>query len=302
MNREAVALLGLGLMGTGMARNLLRAGHPLSVYNRSRRKAEVLEAEGARVAATPREAAEGAEVVISIVADDEASRQVWLGENGALAGLASGGLGIESSTLTVEWVRELAGAAAERGVELLDAPVTGSKLQAAGGELLFLVGGSEAGLQRARAVLEVLGRDIVHLGPSGSGTLMKLINNFTCGVQAAALAEAAAAIEAGGLDSEVALRLLVEGAPGSPLVGRLAGRMASREYEPHFALSLMVKDLDYARAEIGRLGVPMRTVVGARQVFIDAVEAGHGDLDVAAIVEPLRAVLPARGEGTAGQA
>src|SRR4029077_7948135 len=151
---------------------------------------------GAFVAASPREAASRADIIISIVGDDLASRAVWLGENGALAGAARNSVLVESSTLTVAWVKELAVAAAQRGCELLDAPVTGTKPHAASGELLFLVGGSASALATARPVLSVLSRDIVHLGPTGGGALLKLINNFMAGVQAASFAEAVSLIEA----------------------------------------------------------------------------------------------------------
>jgi len=130
-----------------------------------------------------------------MVADDNASRSMWLGELGALVGAARGTLLIESSTLAVGWVKELAAAAEARGCELLDAPVTGSKIHAPSGELSFLVGGSAAALEKARPVLAVMSRAIHHLGPTGSGALLKLINNFLCGVQAASLAEALAVIE-----------------------------------------------------------------------------------------------------------
>jgi 3-hydroxyisobutyrate dehydrogenase len=284
-----IALLGLGLMGSGMARTLLAAGYPLAVYNRSPAKAELLSEQGARVALTPSEAAEGAEIVISMVADDSASREVWLGENGALDSAQPDCLLIESSTLTTGWVRELAGAAAARGLELLDAPVTGSRDQAASGELLFLVGGSREGVERARPVLEAMGRGVIHMGPGGSGALIKLVNNFLCGVQAASLAEALGVIEASGLDVEQALGILTAGAPGSPLVRALAGRMAGRNYEPpHFALQLMVKDLTYSGAEGEIHGLPLQTGAAARNVFQRAVDRGYGERDIAAVVEPFR--------------
>jgi 3-hydroxyisobutyrate dehydrogenase len=189
-----VALSGLGLMGAGMAANLLRAGYPLTLYNRSREKASPFLEQGARVADTPRESAADADVILSMVADDAASRGVWLGEDGALAGAPGGALCIESSTLSVGWVRELGAAAAERGPDFLDAPVTGSRTQAAAGELLFLVGGSATALQRATPVLTAMGRGVVHVGAAGSGALLKLVNNFLCGVQAASLAEALALV------------------------------------------------------------------------------------------------------------
>src|SRR6266508_2922425 len=136
-----VAFLGLGIMGGGMAQNLLKAGFPLTVYNRTRAKADPLAALGARVAGTPREAAANADIVIAMVGDDMASRAVWLGADGALAGARAGAVLVECSTLSLEWVRELAGLASERKLDFLDSPVTGSKDAAAAGELKLMVGG-----------------------------------------------------------------------------------------------------------------------------------------------------------------
>jgi len=160
-----VAVLGLGLMGYGMANNLLRAGFPLTVYNRSRDKAAPLAAAGATVAETPRQAAEGADVVVSMVADDTASRAVWLGETGALAGARDGALLIECSTLSTAWVRELAGLASAKGCPLLDAPVTGSQPQAEAGELGFFVGGDAEALRQVEPVLKAMGQRINHHVP-----------------------------------------------------------------------------------------------------------------------------------------
>lgn len=283
-----VAVLGLGLMGAGMSRNLLAAGMEVSVYNRSPERAAPLGEAGARVALNPREAAEGADVIISMVADDNATRSVWMGPDGALAGAPAGAILVESSTTTVDWVRELAAAAEEGGFHLLDAPVTGSKVQAEAGELLFLVGGDAEVLERARPVLTAMSRDIVHIGPSGSGALMKLVNNFLCGVQAASLGEAMAFIEKGGLDREKAVDVLLQGAPGSPLVKLLSGRMMRNDFTPNFALQLMMKDLTYAAAEGARNGVKLRTAEAARQVFETAVEAGFGEDDMSAVVRPFR--------------
>src|SRR5262245_7295874 len=173
-----VAFLGLGVMGGGMARRLADTGFPLAVFNRDRTKANPFAGLGVRVAATPRKAAEGANVIVSMVADDEASRAVWLGPDGALAGAAAGSVCIESSTLTLDWVRELATAAAKRDCEFLDAPVTGTKPHAASGELTFLVGGPGTTLDKVRSLLAVMSKGIIHLGPVGSGALIKLINNF----------------------------------------------------------------------------------------------------------------------------
>jgi 3-hydroxyisobutyrate dehydrogenase len=287
-SKPRVAILGLGIMGGGMAGRLLGEKFPVAVYNRSRQRAEPFAAQGAKVCATAREAAAGAEVVIAMLADDEASKSVWLGPDGALAGAAPGTILIDSSTVSPGWVRELAAAAAQRGCQLLDAPVTGSKPQAAGGQLLFLVGGPDAALERVRPVLAVLSRAVVHLGPVGSGALMKLINNFVSGVQAVAIAEALALIERTNLDPVTALAVLTDGAPGSPLVKLLSKRMVDRDFSPNFLLKLMAKDLSYAVNEASTRAVPLATAGAALQTMRKAIEAGLGDEDFSAVVELLR--------------
>ncbi len=295
MSKPRVTFFGLGLMGSGMARRLLAAGFPLTVFNRNRDKAAAFAKDGARLATSPRDAAAEADVVISMVADDNASRSVWLGETGALAGAARGTLLIESSTLTVGWVNELAAAATARGAEFLDAPVTGSKVHAASGELNFLVGGSAAALEKARPVLAVMSRSITHVGPAGSGALLKLINNFLCGVQAASLAEALALIETSDLDKAKALEILTNGTPGSPLVKTVAPRMTSRDYTPNFLLALMAKDLTYSLQEGERRGVRLATVGSALEVFKLAMAKGFGEKDFSAVIEMVRS-----GKGKAG--
>jgi 3-hydroxyisobutyrate dehydrogenase len=213
---------------------------------------------------------------------------VWLGEAGALAGLAPGALAIECSTLTVAWVNELARAAGAAGVEFVDAPVTGSKGPAASGELNFLVGGSPAGFGRAEPVLRPMSRSIMHLGPAGSGALVKLVNNFLSGVQVAAFAEALAWLERSGVDRAKALAIITEGAPGSPIVRLMQARMCAPDYAPNFFLRLMAKDLGYALEESDRAGLGLKTAAAALERFREAVAAGHGDKDMAAVVEPLR--------------
>jgi 3-hydroxyisobutyrate dehydrogenase len=288
MTQPRVAFLGLGLMGSGMANRLLAGGFPLAVYNRSPEKAAALVAAGARLGTSPREAATDADVIVSMLADDNASHHLWLGEDGALEGAKSGALLIESSTVTPGWVNELAAAATKKGIETIDAPVTGSRTHAAAGELNFLVGGSAAALERARPVLSGMGRSIVHVGPTGSGALLKLINNFLCGVQAASLAEGLALIEKAGLDRETATQVLANGAPGSPLLKTLMARMMAHEYTPHFHLSLMRKDLAYASQEAERHGLHFATAQSAGEAFDRAVASGHGMQDLSAVIEPLR--------------
>jgi len=275
-------------MGSGMARRLAASGFPLSVYSRNREKAAPFPELGAFVADSPRQAAARANIVISMVSDDAASRAVWMGDDGALAGAPSGSVLIESSTLTVGWVKELAAAASERDREFLDAPVTGTKPHAESGQLLFLVGGSASAIEIARPVLSVLGRGHRSFGPTASGALMKLINNFMAAVQAVSFGEALALIQAGGLDVDKALAILGEGAPGSPMVKRVAARVSSGDFTPHFFLRLMTKDVAYAVEEAKSRGVPLPTAQAALSVFRQAQLDGHSEQDFTAVIQSLK--------------
>ncbi len=288
MAKPSIAFLGLGTMGTGMANRLLGAGFSLTVYNRHAEKTKPLAAAGAKAAATPREAAKGAGVILSMLADDHAARAVWLGEDGALAGAKKGAVLIECSTITPEWVKELGEAAEKKGCKLLDAPVTGTKPHAAAGELTFLVGGDAAAIEKARPALAVMSKAIVHVGPSGSGALIKLLNNFLCAVQAAAFAEALVVIENAGLDRAKALDLLTNGTPGSPLVKAMAARMTARDYTPQFSMKLMAKDLVYAGQTGWKHGVDLATAARALEIFQKAIAEGHGEEDFSSVVELLR--------------
>lgn len=286
--KPSVALLGLGIMGSGMANRLLGAGFRLTIYNRTAEKAAPLVERGAKIAPTAREAVTRADIIISMVADDVSSRSVWLGEQGALTGAVPGTVLIESSTLSLPWVKELATAAAVRDCELIDAPVTGSKAQAASGELNFLVGGSQGALEKARVTLSVMSRSIVHVGPSGSGALLKLINNFLCGVQVASLAEAVAWIEKSGVDRDHMLDFLKNGAGGSPLIKLISERMSRSDFTPNFLLRLMTKDLGYAVDEANRHSLDLTTGAAAQSVFKQAIANGQGDKDMSAVVEQFR--------------
>jgi 3-hydroxyisobutyrate dehydrogenase len=288
MGETKIALLGLGLMGSGMAGRLLDAGYPLTVWNRTPDKTQALADRGAKVAQSPRQAVAGATVVISMLSDVPVCRDVWLGRGEAILGAAPGTVLVESSTITVEWIEELDRAAKERGCQLVDAPVTGSKPQAAAGQLLFLAGGSTAALDSITPILKAMGRDVVHVGPVGSGARLKLINNFLSGSQVAALAEALSLIERSGLDAQKALGVLTEGAPGSPLVKLLSGRMVAREYEPNFVLRLMAKDLRYAVSEADHQGLDLDMGRAALRVFEHAISAGQGEDDMSAVVEQFR--------------
>jgi 3-hydroxyisobutyrate dehydrogenase len=283
-----VSVLGLGIMGAGMAGQLVAKGFEIAVWNRNPAKSARFEKLGARVATTPADAASDADLVIAMLADDDASRSVWLGSDGALASMRHEAIAIESSTLTIDWVRELAAAAQSCGIGFLDAPVTGSKVQAESGMLAFLVGGPAELLERARPAFTAMSGSIAHLGPAGSGATMKLINNFLCGVQVASLAEAMAMAERSGLDVRQAAAVLGAGSPGSPLVKIVAQRMLDRSYEPNFFVPLMAKDLAYARQAFARAGIELQSADVAREPFLAAERAGFGEKDIASIVELLR--------------
>ncbi|HUZ95413.1 MAG TPA: NAD(P)-dependent oxidoreductase [Edaphobacter sp.] len=285
---KSVAILGLGTMGVGMAANLLKAGFSLAVYNRTPEKAKALVGDGARLASTPAEAVRDASIVISMLADDAASREVWMGHDGALAAVKKDTILIESSTVSPAWIAEFADATTTKGAKLLDAPVTGSRIQAASGQLSFLIGGEEATLEAATPVLKAMSKEIIHLGPVGSGARMKLINNFLCGVQIASLAEGLTWIERSGLDGEKALAVLKAGAPGSPLLGAISARMTAHDYSVNFLLKLMAKDLRYAEEDAAHSKVSLKTAEAARSLFDTAVAKGFADKDMSSVIEPIR--------------
>jgi 3-hydroxyisobutyrate dehydrogenase len=288
MEKISVALLGLGTMGSGMAANLLNAGFPVTVYNRTATRSAPFAARGARVAYTPAESAKGAKLILTMLSDDNASRETWTGPNGALAAAEPGAVLVESSTVSPDWISELAQLAEGRGLELLDAPVTGSRTQAEAGQLKFLVGGAAQALAKVTPALEAMSQEIIHLGPVTSGAKMKLLNNFLCGVQVASLAEGMVWLEHSGLDREKALDVLKTGAPGSPLLSNISARMTSGENTVNFLLSLMAKDLSYAHSAAAQSGVELTTATNAKELFDRAAAAGYSDKDMSAVVEVLR--------------
>src|SRR4051794_14894543 len=284
-----VAILGVGTMGAGMAHRLLTRGGKVTVYARKPEKRQEFEKAGASTADSPAKAVADAEIVISIVSDDAASREVWSGSNGALTALKPDSVSIECSTVSPELINELGKKFAGENRQFLDAPVTGSKPQAAAGELTFLVGGDAGALKKAEPVLAVLGRKIAHLGPLGSGARMKLINNMLCAVQAAGLAEAIVLAEKSGLAVDGVLDILTNGAPGSPMVKTLSKRMVDRNYDVNFYLRLMAKDVSYAIGLSQRYGASHKAADAALNLLNKAKEKGWNDKDFSSLVEPLRA-------------
>jgi 3-hydroxyisobutyrate dehydrogenase len=287
MAKSAVAVVGLGIMGAGIAQNILKAGYPLSVYNRTPAKAEPLAAQGAHVAATPREAVVNADVIISMVGDDAASRAIWTGESGALGEAKQGAILVECSTLSLDWIRELAELAEKDA--FLDSPVTGSRDAAEQGKLRLFVGGDVATLERARRVLEAFSQEISHMGATGSGALLKLVLNMMTAVQGVALAEAMTLAGQGGLNLEQVVSILNNAAPGSPMVKAKAPRMIAHDFEQtDFSLRWMQKDTRYALRAAEEFGVPLFSVATAREVYQIALNLGLGDADFSAVIEALK--------------
>ena len=285
---KKVTLIGLGNMGTGIAQNILKAGFDLTVYNRTAAKAEPLARLGANVANSPREAAQQAEIILSIVADDAASREIWLGEMGALDAAGDAAILVESSTLSHTWISELARLASQRGIAFLDAPVNGGPSVAVAGELKMMVGGDAAVLERARPVLESFTAQINHMGANGAGAMTKLVHNMMSAVQMVTLAEAMNMAAHAELNTEQVVAILTGSGPASPLVKRSAPLMASGDYgKPNFLLRHIRKDVSYALHLAEDLGVPLMTAHAAREVYRMAGKLGYDDREFSAVFEAL---------------
>ena len=278
-----LALIGTGMMGERMGRRLLDAGHGLAAYNRTAERTAGLAAAGAEVTATPREAAAGAEVVLTMLADPDAVRAVAYGDDGLLAGMGGGALWIDLSTVAPSDSREYSAAAHEHGVRMIDAPVSGSLTAADKGKLVFLVGGAATDVASARPVFSVLGRDSVHLGPSGAGSAGKLaVNAFLLAAMAAA-AEAVRLGTAEGVDPAV----LSAGLARTEIVpawavGKLE-RLREGDLRPAFSLALAVKDLRLIEQTAAGSGVALPLLDAARGLYAAAAAAGRGDLDFSAV-------------------
>jgi 3-hydroxyisobutyrate dehydrogenase-like beta-hydroxyacid dehydrogenase len=242
-----VAFIGLGRMGHGMAGRYLDAGFTVAVWNRSKAKAEDLIARGARWAASPADAADGADAVVTMVADDVASRAVWLGKDGAAATMRAGSLAIECSTVSHQHALDMARELRGRGLIYIDCPVTGLPQAAAAGKLTLLVGADAADLDSARPYLAPIGDVVRHFGAVGTGTVFKLINNLMGAAQIASLAEGIAMAEQAGLDMNLVAEALATGAVASPQVIRHSKRMVARDFSgASFTAALRHKDAAYA--------------------------------------------------------
>ena len=281
----AVAVLGLGAMGSRMAARLLKAGFQVTVWNRSPEKAHALVEAGARLAAHPRGAVTGADVVISMVRDDEAAQQVWCDASmGALAGMKPGAIAIESSTLSLGAVRALAEAACQAGVTLLDAPVSGSRPAAEAGLLVYLVGGDAAAFQQVQPVLLAMGAAVHHVGPVGCGAAAKLVTNALLGIHVGALAELIALLRHHGLAAQPILRAVAETPVWAPVDHYLSASMMAEDFRPQFPVELIAKDFGYtleAAGEASQMPVASATL----GVFLQALKQGLGNNNMTAVAK-----------------
>ena len=283
-----IGLIGLGLMGRPMGMNLLKAGHPLTVWNRTASQADELVAAGAVLAKNPREVAEASEVLLTIVSDPPALESVlWGGEgkkDGALGGLKAGSIYVDSSTISPALVKKISAACQERGVRFLDAPVTGGDWGAREGNLVFMIGGDAATLKDVEPVLGVMGKKLFHLGPNGAGQTIKLAMNAILALEVGALAEAIGLVTKAGLAGERLLEVLQASMGRSGLLDLKAPLMLKGDFKPSFPLRLMHKDLGLALDLANQLGVALPTTAAVREVYNHVKGEAKEDLDYSAVV------------------
>jgi 3-hydroxyisobutyrate dehydrogenase len=288
-----LGFIGTGNMGGGMAARLLEAGHRLRVFNRTAARAQALADRGAEIFATPRAACAGVEAVFCMVADDPASRAVWLGDEGILAAnVTPGAFAVECSTLSHDWVLDLSARARERGLRYLDAPVTGLPAAAAAGDLTLLVGADLQDLEAARGWLAPLNKQVFHFGPPGTGTAYKLIINLLGAVQIASAAESMALAQKAGLDLHLVADAIASGQAASPQVVRNTRRMADEDHVRQIAFTprLRLKDIDYALQLARQLGIGSPFGALAGEAFRTLCERGAAELNESAIIDVARGV------------
>jgi 3-hydroxyisobutyrate dehydrogenase len=290
-----VAFIGLGIMGSRMAANLARGGHELTVWNRTREKAEAwAEVHGGKVAATAAEAAAEAEVAITMVVDGAQVEAVLLGPGGVAEAEGSELLCVDMSTIAPADTRRIGAALAERGIAFMDAPVTGSSPKAEDGTLTIMAGGDERDFARARPLFEAMGELVVHVGELGHGETIKLINNAVAAVNAAVVGEALLVGKRAGVDLDALERVMGAGSGGSAMLALKAGPMRRHDYETLFKLEHMLKDVRLCLEEGQAVGAPFTFAAHAREILTAAAGRGLGEADFAGLVEVLEGQAGAR--------
>ena len=281
-----MAFLGLGIMGAPMAANLVEAGFEVTVWNRTAERAErFAEEHGVQAAASAAEAAAAADVTITMVPDAPEVEEVLFGPGGAGEGLREGALAVDMSTIPPAASRAIGVRLREQGVGFLDAPVTGSRPKAEAATLTIMAGGEEADFARARPVLEAMGALVLHVGPQGHGSAIKLINNTLAAVNAGALAEALVLAGAAGLDTDALREVTAAGSGASAMLDLKAQPMLDRDFEPLFKLDHMLKDVRHCLTQANDADAQMPLAKRAEELYSEAQRRGLGQLDFAAVVE-----------------
>jgi 3-hydroxyisobutyrate dehydrogenase len=288
---RSVGFIGLGIMGRAMARRLIDAGHRVTVWNRDASKAAELVAAGARQAATPQAAAEGAEVVITIVTDSVAVEAVILGPDGAARGAAAGAVFVDMTTIHPSVARKVGIALKQQGVGFLDAPVTGMEFRAKDGTLSILVGGEKADLEKAREVLSVLGSKITWFGPQGAGQTAKACNQILCAVNMVGIVEALHLGRLNGLDPATLVEALSPGAGGSWALDRFGPQIVKRDFQPGGRIALMLKDLGIIEETAREVGLPLAGAAAAKSYFEDNRANGEVDLGTQAMYKAVERAI-----------
>jgi len=290
-----IAFLGLGIMGSRMAASLHRAGADLAVWNRTSATADAWAAQhGGAVAATPADAAAGAELAITMVVDGPQVEAVLLGADGVAAGAAPGLLCVDCSTIGAGPARRVGAALRRRGLRFVDAPVTGSSPRAEDGTLTIMCGGRPDDVARARPALEAMGRLVVHAGPLGDGQLVKLVNNAVAAVNAAMVAEALVLARAADVDLDALVAVMAAGSGGSAMLALKAAPMRAHDYAPLFRTAHMLKDVDLCLAAADAAGVPAQLTREVRETLATAVERGLAEKDFAALAAVVEAAANVR--------
>jgi 3-hydroxyisobutyrate dehydrogenase-like beta-hydroxyacid dehydrogenase len=283
--RERVAFLGLGIMGWPQAANVARAGFDLTVWNRTRTRAEQFSAQhGSHIATSPAEAAEEADVTITMVPDVPEVEEVIFGARGAAAGLRGGSLAIDMSTIAPEASISIGQRLREQRVGFLDAPVSGSRPKAEDGTLTIMAGGEAADFERAKPVLEAMGQLVVHVGPQGHGSVVKLINNTLAAINAAALAEALLLARREGVDTDAVREVVAASSGASTMLALKAGPMLEHDYEPLFKLEHMLKDVRHYLDTAHAAGISTSLSTAAERLYTQADRDGLGGSDFAAVM------------------
>ena len=281
---DTIGFIGLGIMGKPMARNLLKAGYPLLVHNRSRASVEELANEGAAPAANAYEVAAAADILITMLPDSPDVEQVYNGPEGVFTGARAGALLVDMSTISPVVARKLAAEAERRGCEMLDAPVSGGEAGAVGATLSIMIGGKPSAVDRAMPVFQKLGKNIVHVGAAGAGQIAKAANQIVVGVTIAAVSEALVLAAKAGVDPAKVREVLLGGFAQSKILDAHGQKMLDRNFKPGFRIRLHEKDLKIALASGSEYGVPLATTAVVAQMMSALKATGRGDLDHAALV------------------